>query len=323
MNLSGVRTFLLFLLSSFFLFSAPPKQSYVTYEFSGGRFGDNLLAYLHAKWISYKYHLPLLYKPFPYSAWLKLDELEMPYSARKVRSLHRSSCVKSSQTTPYFREGNYLYICPYFPESEWERAYCVDVERKPWAYFNMDWKDPEFRKIAIEMIQPKNPPLLISPLSGKISIALHYREGGGYEKLPTNDPSFAAKAPPMSYYVEGLFTLISLFKDKPLYCHVFTDANDPSALVEQLKEYMPAVADITFACRSQNNSHDTNVLEDFFSLPHFDALIRPDSNFSLIPALLFDFAAVVSPSIHFTGPNGTFRCTARLETNQDRLAQLR
>jgi hypothetical protein len=37
-------------------------------------------------------------------------------------------------------------------------------------------------------------------------------------------------------------------------------------------------------------------LEDFFSLFQFDVLIRPQSNFSLIPSLLHDYALLCFPS---------------------------
>ena len=41
-----------------------------------------------------------------------------------------------------------------------------------------------------------------------------------------------------------------------------------------------------------------NVLVDFFSLFQFDVLIRSQSNFSLIPSLLHDFALVYSPTAY-------------------------
>ena len=44
------------------------------------------------------------------------------------------------------------------------------------------------------------------------------------------------------------------------------------------------------------NSCGKNVLEDFFSFFHFDVLIRPQSNFSIIPSLLHDYAVVYSPA---------------------------
>ncbi|HEV7737800.1 MAG TPA: hypothetical protein VGO47_10580, partial [Chlamydiales bacterium] len=59
-----IITFSLFLHS---LCANPDSTQAITYEFSGGRFGDNLLAYFHAKWVSYKYNIPFFYKEFPYS----------------------------------------------------------------------------------------------------------------------------------------------------------------------------------------------------------------------------------------------------------------
>ncbi len=62
---------------------------------------------------------------------------------------------------------------------------------------------------------------------------------------------------------------------------------------------MPSDAPIEFDFRKTGNRHDANVLEDFFSLFLFDILIRPDSNFSLVPSLLHDYAILVTPG-HFT-----------------------
>ena len=44
----------------------------VTYDFSGGRFGDNLISYLHGKWVAHVLNLTFLYRPFEFS-----DKLEM------------------------------------------------------------------------------------------------------------------------------------------------------------------------------------------------------------------------------------------------------
>ncbi len=48
--------------------------------------------------------------------------------------------------------------------------------------------------------------------------------------------------------------------------------------------------------RKEENHHTKNVLEDFFSLFHFDVLIRPRSNFSIVPQLLHDYAIVYYPA---------------------------
>src|ERR1700755_1748984 len=46
----------------------------ITYELPSGRFGENILVWAMAKWISLKYKIPLLYKPFKYSDQLKLHK---------------------------------------------------------------------------------------------------------------------------------------------------------------------------------------------------------------------------------------------------------
>ena len=119
----------------------PPKA--VTYTFSGGRFGDNLLSYLHAKWIAYQYQIPLLYRPFNYSQYLVLDDRELKYVA------------SSAQLYPR------LYTSPYFPEDPHEYKNGLDANGVPWSGFEVNWKDPGFRKVVKEMIAPKNP---LSPL---------------------------------------------------------------------------------------------------------------------------------------------------------------
>ncbi len=47
----------------------------VTYDFSGGRLGDNLISFSHVLWASYKYEVPLLYRSFKYSDQLQLHKL--------------------------------------------------------------------------------------------------------------------------------------------------------------------------------------------------------------------------------------------------------
>lgn len=57
-----------------------PQASAITYELNGGRFGDNLLSYSRAKWLSYIYGIPVLYFPFPYADQLALSCIESMYA---------------------------------------------------------------------------------------------------------------------------------------------------------------------------------------------------------------------------------------------------
>ena len=134
-----MKKWLLFLLAT----ASLTAHDGVTYEFSGGRFGDNLLAYLHAKWVAHREGIPLLYKPFPYSSELALDEREVP-----------------------FKEGDRALTVPYFPETQWEVRHTRDKDGKAWSYFAVDWSDCEFRQMAAELIAPKQPLSLIRPPPG-------------------------------------------------------------------------------------------------------------------------------------------------------------
>lgn len=279
------------------IFSRSPclgNEQYVTYEFSGGRFGDNLLSYLHAKWLAYQKQIPLLYKPFPYSAQFRLHDLEIICSPELLR---RCVNVPIHQMSDFINHSDFkscIYVCHYFPESEWERINLFNGHGTRWECFQVDWKEPKFRQIVQEAIAPKWSYSLVSVPEGRVGIAIHMREGGGFD---TEDVGlkFFTKVPPLDFYLNGLRKVLSLIPNHAYFCYLFTDATDPLRFIEQFKQALPSDTDIVFECRSHGNVHDQNVLEDFFSLFQFDVLIHPESNFSVIPSLIHDYAITYSP----------------------------
>ena len=285
-------------LMSFISFAQGTQSSAVTYEFSGGRFGDNLLSYLHAKWISYQYQIPLLYKPFKYSEMLKMDEIETRYDLSKHKFHSNILLGRSQQVHPELK--SILYLCPYFPESIYERRDLLDVNGNKHAYFEVKWKDSNFRKIVREAISSKQPLNTIVPPKNSINVAVHIREGGGF------DPASSAyreplKRPPLSFYEKGIVEILNTFKGKKVYIYIFTDALKPEEIVNQLKaqcvkQGVKLNGKVTFDYRKTDNHHTQNVLEDFFSLFNFDVLIRPQSNYSIIASLLKDYAIVYAPA---------------------------
>lgn len=261
-----------------FLMPLCAKDQYVTYDFSGGRLGDCLITYLHAKWFSYKQGIPLAYQPFAYSSFLKMHDLE-----KHSRLLHISSRVPLSKWSLFSKLPwvSCIYKCPYFPESKRE-------QRLQPPSFVVDWKDPTFRALAREMISPRAELKVLKPPKDHLSVALHVREGGGYDF--NGFASFPTKFPPLSFYIEGLKCVLEKFPEESIYCYLFTDAIHPEELAHKIQAALPKK--IEFAYRERNNVHDANVLEDFFSLFEFDVLIRPDSNFSLVPSLIHDYKMV-------------------------------
>ena len=260
----------------------------VTYEFSGGRFGDNLLTYLHAKWLSYHYQIPLIYRPFSYSSELVLDDKEIRESLED-KSRHHID-LDHQHPIPLAASSS-VFVCPYFPEIEWE------LKRQSYFYFKVDWKNEGFRKIVREMISPKKNLQLVFPPQDVLSVAIHLREGGGYDD-EGHKLAHPLKTPPLTFYSDSLIKVLDLFPGQPIYCHIFTDALQPPVLIEKIQHMLPPNAPIVFNYRKENNRHDSNVLEDFFSLLNFDILIRAESNFSIVPSFINDYAVVCFPATY-------------------------
>lgn len=260
----------------------------VTYEFSGGRFGDNLLSYLHAKWISYIYEIQLFYKPFPFSSDLQLHDREICLDNKQIRHFQRRSIFNFQENLK--DASPTLFICPYFPEDPSFQRLNPKGHR-----FDVNWKDPEFKKIAQEMIAPKGELLLTIPPKTTVNIAIHIREGGGYDTDHTRlwDP---LKLPPLHFYIQGLLEVLEQFHDRPIYCYLFTDAIEPHLLAEELQQAIPKQIPIQIDYRRTQNRHDANVLEDFFSFFHFDVLIHPQSNYSIVAEKIGDFAIIYTPT---------------------------
>lgn len=276
-------------------------EQYVTYDFSGGRFGDCLISYLHAKWFSYKHDMPLIYKPFEYSSFLVLHDRELRKTDTAAKTpLHRWPILSK---IPGF---SCTYKCPYFSESLWERR-----ALKMAGVFNVDWTDKKFRAMVRELIQPKGELDLIRPPKGMLGVAVHVREGGGWDQ--NGFAYYPTKFPPLSFYVDGLKAVRARFPQERLYCQLFTDALDPDALAGQIRKALPPDEAIEFHYRKNNNVHDANVLEDFFSLFEFDVLIRPDSNFSMVPSLIHDYAMVYAVEDYDAEKGGII---AKMEINR-------
>jgi putative sugar O-methyltransferase len=273
-------------------------ESAVTYDFSGGRFGDNLVAYFHTKWLAREYGLAFLYKPFQFADKLKLSDLDQPLS-NNLRFAHHFTLSNKNQAKNAV--SSTLITVPYFPDSMYE--YDFPHMRNMFRYY-VDWEDPLFKEEVIECLQPKNPVKTLSTPEGYISVAVHVRRGGNYEDSSTCQRNDPPKFPPDSFYISQLQFVSELFKDQPLYIYIFTDDLNPEAIA---KNYAAAIQNpnaIFDWNRNQNIGSDINeILSDFYFMSTFDCLIRSASNFSIMSSMLGDHALIIAPS-HFSQYNG-------------------
>lgn len=275
----------------FFYWVSPLYPAKVTYNFSGGRFGDALVSYLHAKWISYKHHIPLLYRPFEGSEYLNMDLLEEQFIPFPKNLIFLGK-IPESKIDPF---SPFVYVCSFFPEDPVEKKQFIPPNcRDTFYFFEVDWKDLEFRKEVLRMTSPKQELSLFYPQGEGIHTAMHIREGGGF------DPSIFHKTlplkfPPIEFYAGALLDMLEQFQGKTIQCRIFTDARHPEELVQQIQKCLPIDAPIFFYYE-KSNDFKTHILEDFFSLFLYDVLIRPCSNFSLVPSLIHDYMMVYTPS---------------------------
>jgi hypothetical protein len=123
------------------------------------------------------------------------------------------------------------------------------------------------------------------------------RLGGGFDTSDTLRQA-PLKLPPMSFYKDQIRHIYDLLKQQPLYVHIFTDDKDPVKLMQECQEFTKDL-NIEYGCRTDSNTHDSNVIKDFFEMTKFDCLIRPESNFSIVAAKISDFMIEISPT-HFT-----------------------
>jgi hypothetical protein len=284
-----------FLLGSIYVRVESNAITYHSYEES--RTGDHLIGYSHAKWVSYKYKVPLFYKPFAYSDELLLSSA-YKLSTKDTKRFSKIIVLKRPQNIAQIKKDkNILYVLPpFFPEVE---------DAGQWSKFDINWDDPQFLSELKKEIKPRRALKLVHIPSGYISIAVHIRTGRGYDFPLSNTqgpaPSNTVNGwnplrwPPLAYYIRQIKDIYTMLHKKPLYVYLFTDDPNPAMLAKKIKQSLNNSA-IKLNFRGKRNHHSRNVLEDLFSITKFDYLIRGESNFSFIAEKLGNFKMIVKPS---------------------------
>lgn len=262
-----------FLIQTQYLFSHLEKSA-ITYHLNGGRFGDNLASYAKAKWISYKYDIPLFYKPFNYSNQLVLHGVEKQLKPKQKKSFKKIVTLKNDSTITKY--AHYLYI------SHWHD------EVKP------DYTDPYFFALLKQLIAPRAIQQNIPLMSDKFTIALHVRTGGDYAKDHGLLPIQPLRFPPLHFYSDQI-KKISELTMLPLHVCIFTDDTHPEEIAKTIHEKVSTL-DVEFSYRQIGNSHDKNVAQDFFDMMDFDCLIRPVSHYSIWVQRLGNHKIVIYPT---------------------------
>lgn len=259
----------------------------ITYSFSGGRLGDNLVSYFHARWLSYKYGLPFLYKPFPDSENFYLHGMDQTegknFSFKYLISIAKESNIHTASSSS-------LFIVPYFPETRGEYEWIKNaVGRIP--FFSVDWEDPNFAEEVKNCLQPKQSVKTLNLPSDCITVALHLRRGHE-AKNRALVVSFPLKFASDEYYINQIRRVATIFPDKKLYIYIFTDDENPQAIV---KKYHEALKNPNIDFDYGKNKGPNSLLEDFYSISKFNCCILCQSNFSVIASKLGNYTLLISP----------------------------
>jgi len=274
----------------------------VTYFWGGGRFGDKIISYTTAKWISHKFNIPIFLKPFKYSPMLRLGKEEKKYS-EKVKKQFRKGVlpIRSEKDVIAHAKDNVIF------ESRGGR-FVVNGSSCVEKLITHLLKDQNFMGKLKYMLQPVVPLPQIELPEDKVTVAVHVRKGGGYDQALCSiqyysrrelyaDKRWPLRFPPEQYYVDQIKKISSLFADKPIFIHIFTDDRNPPKLVDRIKKAVDK-DNIAFSYRSKGNAHDVHVIEDFYNMSRFDCLIRASSHFGIASQLLGNHQVIIYPK-HF------------------------
>jgi hypothetical protein len=335
-----VSSFWLVLITNMLIIAQP---SALTFSLNGGRFGDHLISYCKAKYLSYKYDVPLIVESFPLSEQLALSKFETGHNLDKTSFNTKITinddadlmlCVQDSK-----KKNNHLFESTY--------GSIVDPYNNFFAGLEMLYlkivQDKGFGAALRKMLQPISNVEHIDLPNDRVTVAVHVRLGGGFDRnlcrrdyydasaMPTRysilnpatitcdntldkspsslrpgctakswidcefeDERYPGKFPPEQFYVEQIQRLSEALGERPLYVYIFTDDAEPQIILERIKTKVNK-GNISYATRTTQNSHDINIVSDFWSMAQFDCLIRPISHFSWAVQLAGNHKIIMVP----------------------------
>lgn len=264
-----------------------PESSAVTYKITG-RLGNNILGYIHAKWISYKYNIPLVFKKFRYSHRFKFHDIETFKYYEYAPKFKNKICLRKLSQMDNLPPSTLVDV-PFFRDEG------PDAGKKTPMIFQIDWSDPEFRALVKKLLQPREPTRTIKVPEDKFKVLVHVRAGGGYDKRPMQ-LRFPYKFPPHQFYISSIEQISQYMDNIKMYVYIMTDHLQPKLLADKFKKALEHLPNVEIHYRKNGASGpSSNVIHDFFSISKFNALIRADSTFTITGGMLGNFLIIMTP----------------------------
>lgn len=278
-----------------FLSSNAKQTSAITFQ-GGGRFGDQLITYCKAKWLSYKYEIPFMCPDFLLKDTLQLAKKEKQLTKAKRKKFQREVIVKDEKDIDPTASST-LFVVDYYVTMQ-------DFSTHQ-AFKKLISDHPLFLKELRLQIAPRKPLKKLILPKDTLTVALHVRRGSAKDKpllhnknekdhIAYADKRWPCKFPPDEYYIEQIKRLDILTGHQPMYVHIFTDATDPESIARTYQESLN-LPHISFGCQ-QGSQRDNSIINDLFAMMQFDCLIRSSSNYSSIAYLLGDHMHMIAAS---------------------------
>lgn len=239
------------------------------------RLGNALISYINCKYLSYKYNIPFLYRPFPYSDQFAFHDKEI--SRENWEHLFKNN--KTLKEEGDFNSDSTFLLVPYFREGPLAHRWSLT--------FYPDFNDQVFSSLIKEMLKPRFEFETLQLPSDTINIVLHVRRGGDFDSQETVN-RLPVKFPPDEYFIETLKQMSDFLNNASIYAHIMTDDLKPEILLNKYKKELKEYKNIRLGYKT------LDVMGDFFSIPKFDCMIRGDSTFSIVAAHLGNFIITVS-----------------------------
>ncbi len=273
----------------------------ISYEYCPGRFGDKILGYSHARYLSYATKLPFLSRPFPNSEFLTIEYQSIPF-AENAKQYCQIFHIKSADTlAEFFRKIQdpntppTLFVVDYFPAdtSEWDWPYTWWT-----SALVIPWKEKAFANYLRKSLQPKIP-IPDFTVTGRLNVADHIRHLSGPDTAEASPKCFPLKMPSLNYHERQIRRVYEWNGKRPMHVFIFSDTKTPLEFLEQIKGRFTS-EDILFNIQALEKPDVNYVVQDFFAMQKFDVLITTQSNLSMMASRLADFDMVISP-VHAVG----------------------
>ncbi len=277
----------------------------ISYGFSEEKtFGDTILGYAQARYLSYMTSLPFLYHPFDFSEQLHIGYDALPY-ATHASQYSRQFHIKTGETLTEFLSQirnpdtpSTLFIVDYFPL---DFSFWVFDKITENLILNTPWHDAGFATILKNALRPKLP-IPDFTKRNHLNVAVHVIAScdGRDVQSSTALPKKYQNCDYLKHQIEKVY---AWNLKRPMYVFLFSNTSTPLDLLKEFRQHFKNYT-IEFDIQTLKDPDCNTTVQDFFAMQTFDVLIATQSNYSMMASLMGTFDMVMFPiRVHGNYPN--------------------